>query len=213
MAIIMNEGAIRRHVRDEIEKQFIKEHKQFFNTQNHRLARLNKFGYTPASSYAQRTGGTFTFRGKNSIEALQKEYRRALAFSKMETSTVKGARAWRRAAEQRAREVTGLSDDDAVRMVGGFFDMMKERPDIQAAMNMAGVTRNSHYLMEFIRDYFISTYGDEHSFANYNDMSDSERENIVNQLTEQYMTQLKEYAKLTERQFAAAIANELRKMS
>ena len=84
--------AVEKQAYDEARKELVESSKQFFNTMNHRLARLRNSGvYSPALEAIEKSGGNFHIRGKNLSELIS-EYQRAIAFMNMQTATVTGAK-------------------------------------------------------------------------------------------------------------------------
>lgn len=85
---------------------------------NKRLRRMEKSGitYSPAYSSAMRGGGNFSVKGKG-VNELRTEFARVRNFLNLKTSTVKGAKEFKKKFENMT---SGLSNNQ----IGEFFDML-----------------------------------------------------------------------------------------
>mgnify|MGYP006988851754 FL=1 len=124
-------------IKNESTKQVKEQLKQYFNTLNHRIQRLESSGYTNVPAYLamQKSGGRFTIGHKNLAE-LSKEFSRAQSFEKAKTSTVSYAKSYiEKQAEQFAKTIKyEIGDEKAYNVFRTIVNMLKERKDVQQAI-------------------------------------------------------------------------------
>lgn len=129
--------AIHDAIKSESTKQVKEQLKQYFNTLNHRVQRLESAGYTNVPAYIamQKSGGRFTI-GNKSLAELSKEFARAQNFEKAKTSTVSYAKSYiEKQAEQFAKTIKyEMGDDKAYNVFRTIVNMLKERKDVQQAI-------------------------------------------------------------------------------
>lgn len=124
-------------IKNESTKQVKEQLKQYFNTLNHRVQRLESAGYTNVPAYLamQKSGGRFTI-GNKSLAELSKEFSRAQNFEKAKTSTVSYAKSYiEKQAEQFAKTIKyEIGDERAYNVFRTIVNMLKERKDVQQAI-------------------------------------------------------------------------------
>ena len=124
-------------IKNESTKQVKEQLKQYFNTLNHRIQRLESAGYTNVPAYLamQKSGGRFTI-GNKSLAELSKEFSRAQNFEKAKTSTVSYAKSYiEKQAEQFAKTIKyEIGDERTYNVFRTIVNMLKERKDVQQAI-------------------------------------------------------------------------------
>ena len=140
--------AIKSEATDQVKSQL----KQYFNTLNHRIQRLESAGYTNVPAYigVQKTGGRFTVGGK-SLAELSKEFARAQAFEKTKTSTVASAKTYlEKQAVQFANTIRAqMGDNVAYNNFQTIVNMLKERKDVQhAVMKLEAFGKKKYEIVE-----------------------------------------------------------------
>lgn len=140
--------AIKNEATDQVKAQL----KQYFNTLNHRIQRLEAAGYTNVPAYigVQKSGGRFTIGGK-SLAELSKEFARAQAFEKAKTSTTSSAKSYlEKQAAQFANTLRAqMGDNVAYNNFQSIVNMLKERKDVQQAiMKLESLGKTKYEIVE-----------------------------------------------------------------
>lgn len=182
--------AVEKQAYDEARKELVESSRQFFNTMNHRLARLRNSGvYSPALEAIEKSGGNFHIRGKN-LSELTSEYQRATAFKNMQTATVTGAKSNLRSAFNRTVELTGVTDKYVQKKIWEAFNKIKESNGIpQIIVNMhARGERYEQTMMQVL----TQVYQKERMVKGENVNFDEIAREVARQIRQQYQTDVEQ---------------------
>ena len=180
--------------RQELSKVALKE----FSKLNKRIKRLEqateKDGIlSPALKSIQDSGGKFSAKGKN-LNQLRKEYARALAFGKMETGTVRGAR-------QFTKSMGGIFGNDRITNKKFISKIYETLHRVQEQLPLVGNMIGSKETLQNIVERFDSEYSNANALI---DMTDSEYAQYLNNLINNMTNSLNESWDSLENEFLDA---------